>query len=966
MSALTSLLARDHVIPVRKIEEALQRQVISGGDIETVLLELELIEEDVLSAYRAALYGLLPATRDEVMRAPRDAIRAVPPDLAARARLVPLSVEGQTLVGAVATPLTPELGKELSDRLKCDLIQRVCTEARLAAGLTHHYGLDLEPRVRRLTDALRKRDPGVIPYVRPPREEQLQSQPPARTGDTKPLAPEFDRDKPSESAYPRPSPPALSTTPAPAGLGRLSEPPASPEQAHRPSGIGDVKIPQAPATPAAQTATERASTAPPDGVSNDMARAVRGPIDLPRAQQLLEGSSSRDDVLFATMCYARQFFEFVAVFVVKKDGALGRMSHGGGLSRELIQQVQFPGEGAGLFARAIRERRPASGDLSAAEEEQSAAAVLGRPSGSPGVVFPVVLGPRVVLAIYADREGEPISTEDLEPLQDLMPMVITAIRRLILEKKAMSHVGPLPTAPGESALPNGAVEVSRPKHEDGAAPDSGPPSADQGRGATHLGIAPVVAPAPSNDAHPAAAVQPIDSLAAPAPSVPAAVATAPSQVDALDPPVTGAPPQQHPDVGASAGLAPTPEEEELARGRVLGVPRSAPPPPVRESLPPEQAMSPDGTYSMHRERPDKRESGAPEHQGESADAVAAAEPAVSEEALAVDVEVPEAAPANGAGASNGASAAPRSSITNLPVAAGPSVIIDMGENVSELVDALANARPGDEPPELMSLLQLGEAALPELLQRFPGPLWFDRQQPHKHVPRGRDLSSIAHALVTFGERAAPYVASKISNSQGDDCFYALMVAGEIPHPDLLDSVARRMFDADEGIRRLAVEMLKGYRTLAQFQIVIDALGQLSARPGKDPGRQLLSVRLLGELRDERGLPILISRLEDGPSDIKQNAYEALVILTCQDFGQDVVVWRQWQAQWGDRHRAEWLMEALLHQDEPTRSRAGDELKQMTQQYFGFHPALPKRDREVAQRKYREWWDREGRVLFQAS
>ena len=34
MSALTSLLVRDRVVPVKKIEEAIQRQVISGGALD--------------------------------------------------------------------------------------------------------------------------------------------------------------------------------------------------------------------------------------------------------------------------------------------------------------------------------------------------------------------------------------------------------------------------------------------------------------------------------------------------------------------------------------------------------------------------------------------------------------------------------------------------------------------------------------------------------------------------------------------------------------------------------------------------------------------------------------------------------------------------------------------------------------------------------------------------------------------
>src|SRR5690349_3171076 len=90
MSALTSLLVRDRIVPVSKIEEALQSQVFLGGDLEIILLEMNLVPEDVLSAYRAALFDLLPATREEVMRASRDALRRMSPELARGVGMVPL------------------------------------------------------------------------------------------------------------------------------------------------------------------------------------------------------------------------------------------------------------------------------------------------------------------------------------------------------------------------------------------------------------------------------------------------------------------------------------------------------------------------------------------------------------------------------------------------------------------------------------------------------------------------------------------------------------------------------------------------------------------------------------------------------------------------------------------------------------------------------------------------------------
>jgi hypothetical protein len=49
-----------------------------------------------------------------------------------------------------------------------------------------------------------------------------------------------------------------------------------------------------------------------------------------------------------------------------------------------------------------------------------------------------------------------------------------------------------------------------------------------------------------------------------------------------------------------------------------------------------------------------------------------------------------------------------------------------------------------------------------------------------------------------------------------------------------------------------------------------------------------------------------------------------------------------------------------------RRAAGDELKQLTQEYYGYHPSLPRREREIAQKKYRAWWETEGQKRFSSS
>src|SRR5688572_32811872 len=110
----------------------------------------------------------------------------------------------------------------------------------------------------------------------------------------------------------------------------------------------------------------------------------------------------------------------------------------------------------------------------------------------------------------------------------------------------------------------------------------------------------------------------------------------------------------------------------------------------------------------------------------------------------------------------------------------------MGDQVEALVRDLCLCGPDDETNIVASLLQLGEMALPTLVQHFPGPLWFDRHTPHRRLPRGRDLSGVARAFVAFKERAVPYVVPLIDSADADTRFYATLLGTEFVHPSLLE------------------------------------------------------------------------------------------------------------------------------------------------------------------------------------
>ena len=90
------------------------------------------------------------------------------------------------------------------------------------------------------------------------------------------------------------------------------------------------------------------------------------------------------------------------------------------------------------------------------------------------------------------------------------------------------------------------------------------------------------------------------------------------------------------------------------------------------------------------------------------------------------------------------------------------------------------------------------------------------------------------------------------------------------------------------------------------------------------------------------------------------------MLARQDFGRDVLAWRAWWSRNASRHRVEWLIDALVHEDAALRRESSNELRGLTKEYFGYAENLPERERARAQQRWRDWWATEGYVRFQTT
>ncbi len=979
MSALTSLLVRDQVVPVRKIEDAIQRQVISGGDIETVLLEMEALPENVMSAYRAALYGLLPATREEVMTVSRETLRAVPKEVATQYRLVPLSAEGKTLVVAVTAPLSIEDDQQLGFLLGQELVYRIVSEVRLAAALSHHYNIDAVPRMRRLAEKLRSRDAGRVPYVAPPEKAKVDTK--AADLPSKQSVVDWDDEEEAESAPAEPAPPA----------GQFVEPADSAVATERPPPMVQEEID-------ATERGERPSAAPARAARKKIAKKLRGPLTAKAAVELLKEAEGRDEILEIFFVFARQFFDFTALFVVHDDIAEGRDAWGEGAGVSDIRQIAVPLDVPGTFAAVKEGLVPLVTDMSQSELDVIVTGDLGRLDSQPCMVAPVAIKKRVVLMIYGDRSGESFGIANLPELVAFLPRVADAFLALLLRRKRKGYA-----APERSSRPDlksaatritaGAVASEplpeksgyRHSHEP---PEPEPTPADGQRDTDVDGPTQIPSQPEETDRVQVGGPSPLGVLGVPrsAPPPPmtqgentfhlekketrpdghAAIAQARSRQSPIPPRNEPAP---EPDIEVEVD---DDEEDADSDGRHRRPGGESDLPQFAKS----QATRPDGGYHTSGTsevlgradappRQKRKRKKKPKKKADDGESRERRDPRSEKDATIPAVEVVHVPDVNvptdeAAEDDHHRGKQPRAT-PNMP-----SVIVDMGDTVEVLVDDLEKCGPDGESAAVNALMTLGEAALPTLTQRFPGPLWFDRKRPHRRLPRGRDISAIARAFVAFRSTAVPYVISLLEARDPDVRFYGTLLASEFVSVELLVPVGERIFDRDPGTQLLAVDVLKRFgRFEKEMEELLKAVRVEARVDRKDPERRRVAVRALGLLRDVRAVDILVELVGSAEASLADQAQKSLILLTRQDFGDSQRRWSQWFEKNRSRHRVEWLIDGLVHTDEDIRAAAGDELQLITQEYYGYHPRLPKRDREVAHKRYRKWWEGEGRARFSA-
>jgi len=962
MPSLSSSIVNQQVASVRDVEEALSRQSLYGGDLITNLLELAAVSEERLGKVLADSYELEAAPTGELPVAAEYVRRLVPADVAQRFALYPLEEREGTLTLAVAEPLPGETEQDLGFSLGSKIVQKVALLVRVRQAIARDYGSALDRRSLRVLARLSGRpDPSPSSLPSPPEA------PPSRRPRQTP-SPEQQPSVPPQAGRAK-SPP--SNSPPPKSPPPKSPPPKSPV----PKGPASIqpRVPRAPALPDFSSLTKPA----------DASHKRRlGPFTAAMAERGLLEAQTRDDVLRAFFDFAGQYFDYAALFAVQGDLAEGRDAVGAGAPRSRIVAVGVPLDLPSAMSRArdaltYELTRLGSGGLDGALAKD-----LERRPGRLVLFLPVRVRGRTVLILYGDHGERDVELQAVGEVISFTPLVANAFERLILRKRLRDKGGDKDSLP-PSLRPSRKREPARPLPNAGeraatlaslieerfdtgsrsplSKPSSRPPAPGVKRSPPPPQPAPdpITPPTPRYTPAPTVAIPVISigpaSPRRPAPSTPVPPASA-RPLRSSEPPeegwdsaTTGAP-FSRTERGTKPGVG-----NERNSGPIVPIPEKVIEPPREPAAPPLRPASQRRLQLVSDAPPPLPVTDVPEIDVSEA---ASEFDDVDELSPISDGSGVPLAPVSRALAYSARPLPPRDTTQDVGL---PTVIVDLASDTQELVERLLEGDPsaGDK------LVQIGDTAITVLASIFPGPITSELRRSSGDGPgKASECGPVLRTLARMGTRPVPFVAVRTADGDPVVRAWATRLLGEMPSAESAQAVVRRLTDDDTDVQRAA--LAAGHMLLHHLEAA-EALQAKIAETVSDVTRPEDSrhslIEALAELRAPLVIPTLIRLLEDGSPDIVRSAHWALGVIARQDFATKAAHWEEWWLANSYRHRIEWLIDSLMHESQDLRRAAGDELKSLTKEYFGYYDDLPKKERQRAQDRYREWWESKGKARF---
>jgi hypothetical protein len=375
---LGELLIKKNMLTKAQLEEALQAQVIFGGKLGTILIEMSLISEGALAENLAQLLSIPCAQPGQLQDIPADVIKIISPELAEKHKVVPVAVNGKKLTLAMADPHNLKSIDEISFRTGYIVKPLLALEVRLVLALEDYYGI--------------KR---TIRYIAPPRQvrEELNQVHIFDTPDGPVAAPETEEElgmPGSEWIYQKPE---ETTEPAVEAIEELSD----------------------------------------QDLIEDLGQEG---ITLATTVQALVKATNRDNVADAVIAYLAAHYARAVLFMVVAGQVTGWRSTRDGQPIPGFDQFQLPLSEPSILKTAVESKSFFLGPVPQSGTNLALTTVLGKPAPKTALLIPMSMLGRVVGLVYVDDATKDLSQAVVD-VQQLTSKALMAFELLILQNKIL-------------------------------------------------------------------------------------------------------------------------------------------------------------------------------------------------------------------------------------------------------------------------------------------------------------------------------------------------------------------------------------------------------------------------------------------------------------------------------------------------------------------------------------------------
>lgn len=149
---LGEALVNAGLITGKQLKEALDRQVVFGGRIDTNLVELRFIDDAKLVLFLANFLNLPAVSPDMVNSIPEDVVNLVSKETIAKYKILPFKIDQHKLHVAMLNPKDIKGIDDLRFMTGHEIIPYVITELRLLNAFEKYYGIKKELRYISIKD----------------------------------------------------------------------------------------------------------------------------------------------------------------------------------------------------------------------------------------------------------------------------------------------------------------------------------------------------------------------------------------------------------------------------------------------------------------------------------------------------------------------------------------------------------------------------------------------------------------------------------------------------------------------------------------------------------------------------------------------------------------------------------------------------------------------------------------------